>query len=36
MTLEQLVESGDLGRKSGKGWYDYSTGDKKPRTDIEF
>jgi 3-hydroxybutyryl-CoA dehydrogenase len=36
MYLEQLVESGDLGRKSGKGWYDYSSGEKKPRTDIKF
>jgi 3-hydroxybutyryl-CoA dehydrogenase len=36
MILEQLVESGDLGRKSGKGWYDYSSGDKKPRTDVDF
>jgi 3-hydroxybutyryl-CoA dehydrogenase len=36
MLLEQLVESGDLGRKSGKGWYDYSSGDKKPRTDVDF
>ena len=36
MLLEQLVQSGDLGRKSGKGWYDYSSGDKKPRTDVDF
>jgi len=36
MMLEQLVRSGDLGRKTGKGWYDYASGDKKPRTDIKF
>lgn len=36
MNLEQLAESGDLGRKSGRGWYDYSSGEKKPRTDVEF
>lgn len=36
LNLEQLAESGDLGRKSGKGWYDYSSGEKMPRTDIEF
>jgi 3-hydroxybutyryl-CoA dehydrogenase len=36
MTLEKLVVSGDLGRKSGKGWYDYTSGEKKPRTDIKL
>jgi 3-hydroxybutyryl-CoA dehydrogenase len=36
MNLEQLAESGDLGRKTQKGWYDYSSGEKKPRTDVEF
>lgn len=36
MTLEKLVLSGDLGRKSGKGWYDYTSGEKKPRTDVKF
>jgi 3-hydroxybutyryl-CoA dehydrogenase len=36
MLLENLVESGDLGRKTGKGWYDYTSGEKKPRNDVEF
>ena len=35
-TLEQLAVSGDLGRKTGKGWYDYTSGEKKPRKDIKF
>ena len=30
----ERVKRGELGKKTGKGWYDYTSGERRPRTDL--
>ncbi|HPD55679.1 MAG TPA: 3-hydroxyacyl-CoA dehydrogenase NAD-binding domain-containing protein [Smithellaceae bacterium] len=36
LLMEKIVQAGDLGKKTGKGWYDYTSGEKKPRKDLNL
>lgn len=36
LLMEKMVQAGDLGKKTGKGWYDYTSGEKKPRKDLNL